>query len=269
MPKEDTLKKLLSVLDTDGLTRQEFLDNFKFVLDYIRKIEQKNIKDLDKMQKTLNTASNNLQNSNSNEFNSLKGEVNQSMKNLLLETRNELNNKVVDIDKRLAKIKDGKDADEEKIVNEIINKFKIPTIEELKDDLPKMGTQVRDSLELLKGDERLEFKAIKGLEKKIKEIEKKTKGLQQGMSGIYQQGGSSSGGKTVKALDLSSQLNGSKRSFDIPTVWRVISVHLTSSPTVMREGIDYTWTPNNITLTSEVSNISLSSGQTLLITVAI
>lgn len=53
---------------------------------------------------------------------------------------------------------DGKDADETLIIDKI----------EL--DLPKLGTSVRDGLELLRGDERLDSSAIKGLGQRFKKL---------------------------------------------------------------------------------------------------
>ena len=43
----------------------------------------------------------------------------------------------------------------------------IPTIEKIEQDIPKLGNAIRDSLELLQGDERLSKTAIKGLEKVV------------------------------------------------------------------------------------------------------
>jgi len=40
----------------------------------------------------------------------------------------------------------------------------IPTIEQIELDIPKLGEPIRDSLELLQGDERLDIDAIKGLD---------------------------------------------------------------------------------------------------------
>jgi len=45
----------------------------------------------------------------------------------------------------------------------------IPTIEQIEQDLPKLGEPIRDSLELLKDDERLNASAIKGLGKMHKD----------------------------------------------------------------------------------------------------
>ncbi len=64
--------------------------------------------------------------------------------------------------------RDGKDADEIKIL-EMLEK-KIPTIEEWQANIPANGKAIRDSLELLQGDERLEMSAIKDLKELLEEI---------------------------------------------------------------------------------------------------
>jgi len=46
-------------------------------------------------------------------------------------------------------------------------------IKDIKKDLPKLGDEIKNGLELLQGDERLDAKAIKGLKKEFKEWSKK------------------------------------------------------------------------------------------------
>ena len=71
---------------------------------------------------------------------------------------------------------DGKDADEATIIslasNRALEALKplIPTIEAIEEDLPKLGASVRDSLELLKGDDRLKIEAIKDLKEELEKI---------------------------------------------------------------------------------------------------
>jgi hypothetical protein len=64
---------------------------------------------------------------------------------------------------------------------------KIPKIEEIEDDLPKLGKEIRNGLELLQGKERLDVSAIKGLTELLKKVEKrktdtKTLGAQTGFN---------------------------------------------------------------------------------------
>ena len=141
----------------------------------------------------------------------------------------------------------------------------ISIIATIENDLPKLGERIRDGLELLEDEDKLSIKAIKDLEDKLKNLEKKIK---MGGQMIYAGGGSGSGGRIVKALDLSAELNGSTRVFNTQAFWRPISVHLSSFPNILRETTDFTWTPTSLTLTSEVSDIAISAGQTLIFVIA-
>jgi hypothetical protein len=95
--------------------------------------------------------------------------------------------------------KDGKDAvvDVENIALEAstiaLEKIKpsIPTIEQIELDIPKLGQPIRDSLELLQGNERLNIDAIKGLEDydEISKLARQPKEVKN-----YYSGGGSSGG---------------------------------------------------------------------------
>lgn len=119
--------------------------------------------------------------------------------------------------------------------------------------------EIRDSLELLKDEDRLDASAIKNLEKLIKKLvgDQKT---------VYVDGGSSGGGRIVKSYDLSPLLNGVAKTFTLPVFWRVISVHSSSSPLVFRENTDYTTANLSITFTSEIDETTtLASGQTITI----
>ena len=52
----------------------------------------------------------------------------------------------------------------------------IPTIEQIEADLPKLGERIRDGLEVLQGDERLDASAVKGLPEFQKETTKQISG---------------------------------------------------------------------------------------------
>jgi len=52
----------------------------------------------------------------------------------------------------------------------------IPTIEQVENDLPKLGERIRDGLEVLQGDERLDASAVKGLPEFQKETTRQISG---------------------------------------------------------------------------------------------
>ncbi len=136
----------------------------------------------------------------------------------------------------------GKDADEEAIVKKI------------EADLPKLGEPVRDSLELLQGENRLDKKAVKGieeLEKKIEEVASRPTRNITGMKKI----------PIVKRVNLTSQVDGSTRTFTLPrdTV-AILGLFGTQFPITFDEA-DWTFAGNTITLATPIG--TPQSGQTL------
>ncbi len=77
------------------------------------------------------------------------------------------------------------------------------------------------------------------------------------------------GRDVFKDIDLSSQLDGSTKTFNIMAVWNILNVSLSSYPYgALRKGIDYTWTPTSITFTDEIdASTQLSTGQKCILTV--
>ena len=145
---------------------------------------------------------------------------------------------------------DGKPADEEKI------------IEKIEKDIPKLGEPIRDALELLKGDERLDKSAIKDLKEELERIERvaNTKKVI---------GGGSLSANMVQYVDLSSQLNGSTKTFYLEGDHQGIVAALGSSaPYVFRPTVDYTESGPNIVFDAAVdATISLAAGQSLIVLV--
>lgn|SRR3990167_659323 len=148
----------------------------------------------------------------------------------------------------------GKDADEGKIVNEVLSRIPIP--KNGIDGSPDTPEQVRDKLETLEGDDRLDKKAIKGLEEQIDElrslISSRPSGTMRGMRKI----------PIIKRYNLSSQCDGVTKSFTLPhgTV-DVVGVWGTQFPITFNPLTDWTFSGRTLTLTDEVS--APATGQTL------
>ena len=139
------------------------------------------------------------------------------------------------------------------------------SLEEIEAGLPMLGEQIRDSLELLNGNERLKIDAIKDLREELEEI-KKVKTSTGNL--VYVGGGSSGGGRIVKSYDISGSLNGVLKTFSLPAFWRVISIHSSSFPNAFRVTTDYTTdaAASTITFTSAITaGTTLAAGQTIII----
>lgn len=147
-------------------------------------------------------------------------------------------------------VKDGKPADEEKIV------------EKIEKDIPKLGEPIRDALELLKGDDRLDESAIRNLKEKLEKIERVANSKK-----VI--GGGSLSANMVQYVDLSSQLNGSTKTFYLEGDHQGIVAALGSSaPYVFRPTVDYTESGPNIVFDAAVdATISLAAGQSLIVLV--
>lgn len=135
----------------------------------------------------------------------------------------------------------------EKLV-EIENK--IPTIKE------ETPIETRDKLEKLRGDERLDKSAIKGIDEEVKRLDKKIDDKPTGRMGGMRKV------PIIKRYNLSSQVDGVTKTFTLPkdTV-DIVGVFGTQFPINFNAGTDWTFAGGVLTLTSEVS--APESGQTL------
>lgn len=156
--------------------------------------------------------------------------------------------------------KDGKNGtngispDKNEIVREVV--ALVPSSSDGKDGRdgsPDTPEQVRDKLQSLNGNDRLDKSAIKGLDDELRSI--RTVVSSRG-------GGSRTAG--VAIYDLSSQLNGVLKTFTIPKHKSVGLVSGSASPWIYRPTTDYTLNGNQITFTSQIIAAgSLASDQTL------
>jgi hypothetical protein len=91
-----------------------------------------------------------------------------------------------DMEVMMSEVKDGADADEEKVIEEVINRIKIdPTV------VTMSAEEVRDKIASLKDEDRLDKSAIKGLEKVLqqKDLDYAVATLQQQTSFLINKGG--------------------------------------------------------------------------------
>lgn len=154
----------------------------------------------------------------------------------------------------ISQIKDGATPTKEELIA-LITPLIPPAIPG-KDGSPDSPEQVRDKLETLQGEERLDASAIKNLPEMIKAVETPR--------AIFGPGKT----KIVK-INLSSLLNGSTKTFFLGTHYGIVDVNSSSAPFgAFIEGTDYNESGKNIVFTSNVDeSISLASGQSLIVKV--
>lgn len=129
-------------------------------------------------------------------------------------------------------------------------------------DTPEQIVQKINSLPIDDDDLKIDSIHVKGFER-IDKIEKDLVTI-----GQRPNAGSGITGKDfIRPIDISSQLDGIKKTFNIQAIYYPISVSLSSYPYAsLRAGIDYTWTPTSITFTSEIdAETQLASGQKCII----
>lgn len=267
LPKkqQDTLNFLVQFkkfFQEDVISRSDFQ---KVILLLQSLVVNSETKLVDRINKLLNSVTEqNKETSNSlnkktgtliDDFNAIKSKVNDFLNKIdsKFESQKEL------IQTKLSSLQNGKDADNDFII-ETLRKF-VPTEESVAIEITKSGERVRDSLELLVGEERLDKSAIKGLDEELVKIKQSISTPLNNPTGFV-------GRDIFKDIDISSQLDGVTKTFNIPAVYNIISVHTSSFPHALRKNIDFTYTGTTITFTDEIdAPTTLASGQTIVLTV--
>lgn len=169
------LIRLLAAMDENLLTRQEFVNQFKRVLKVFQKLKtqlETNLsqkvdtdtktekEQLKKLQQEFSQVIAKAQKDSDSTFSGLKKRTFEMVASLFAKSQveekvDEINKKIQEADSKLLQLRDGKDADEEKVTIEA-SKLALKAI---KEDI----VFVRDALENLKGKERLRASAISNL----------------------------------------------------------------------------------------------------------
>lgn len=256
--KKQQLQKMLATLDPDRLTKEEFVDAFEKAVEMWLALKKDLINEI-----TTEAEKSRKQSSDENTTTrtSLEQSVDRKLNTFLTEASQKLNKALRESDlavnfmrDKVRELRDGVDADERRVAEMVLEMIELP---EQKEITPE---EVRDMLETLEGDERLDIDAIRGL----RELLEKTEKLAQ--SAATRVIASPRG--QVKALDLNDYgpLDGVTKTFNLPNMWRLISVHSSSFPHSFVENTDYTWTPTSITFTDEIdADSTLAAGQTVTI----
>jgi len=240
------LEQLLKVID-EGITKEEFVKAFENVVNLVLKIEKRNTEAVDLLEKTYSNLLEKIKNDHTSSLSDLKKQVDnvfvgKQLERILAEHKD----KMGAVDSKIMSVKDGKKGEKGD---------KGDKGDRGRDGSPDNAGQIRDKLEILKEDDRLDKNAVKGLED-YEEVVKSSKQKQ-----IFSIGGGSR--NAVEFTDLSSQLNGVLKTFYVPKR-RFIALFGTQFPVIYRPDIDYTGSgTGTLTLTSEVS--APASGQTLIL----
>ena len=184
-PREKQFKAMLELLGT-SMTREEFLSAFKEVVAYVKSIDIKTENSIHNEFKTISesvkTAVSRMENENkgniTSELETTKIELENSMNKMLLEHEAMMSEATSKIDsmKNGENGKDGQGVDEQAIVQQIISLMPIP-----EEETPE---EIRDMLETLEGNDRLDISAIKGVDE-LKDQMKVTQTVTGGARGVF------------------------------------------------------------------------------------
>lgn len=241
--KQELLKSILTMVDK-SVTKEEFLKAYKTLVEFVVKIEKKNGEEMDAMWKKLEKSISENEKSSETFFNDLKKEM--------LSIIPELKDGYTPIKgKDYFDGENGKDADEEKITSEILERMSevLVSLE---------ANEIRNKLETLQGENRLDVSAIKGIEEKLNELDAKITNVK-GMRGMRKI-------PIVKRYRLTDQCNGVLKAFTLPAdTVDVLGVFGSQFPInydpYNSSGGDWTFAGRTLTLGSGVS--APETGQTL------
>ena len=226
------------------LTKKDFVEALKIVFQWLNKLDLNQGESLKLLQDSYGEFIGKFKNDFDTGLNDLKGKVDSVFVGErvgAIEKRSE--DLIAKIIQKMSLIKDGKTPTGDELVALI--KPLIP--------LPLKG---------LKGDS-ADSKEVGDLQKRVKNLETEIKTLRRRPIG----GGGPVGRDWIKDIDISDQLNGVKKTFDIQGVWNIISVHCSAWPYALRKTVDFTYTKTSITFTSEINAESvLKAGQTVVLT---
>lgn len=161
--EDSKLQKLgeLIKLVNESISRQEFIDSFKAVHDFVKRIEDKNDKEFGDIKNQFIALSELVKNDTTSEVESLKDKLTSLVNTHLVSVTKDLEQKLSEVDSKLLEIrngedgKDGESVDKEEVILDVLKRIPEPPID--------TAESIANKLETLKGDDRLDASAIKNL----------------------------------------------------------------------------------------------------------
>ena len=173
--------KLVEASDGERITKSEVLEILRSIAEPIIKAREDVLNAVSKLEEAHSGSVSKLKDGHSSSLSDVKAEVKKQLDNLV----SKIQNKGLEIDKKLGELRDGKDADEKKMVQDVLAQIKMPEIKEvILDD----AFEIRNKLETLPEDERPIW--VKELQEQIDKLNK----------GLRLSGGS--GGFNYNSLDI-------------------------------------------------------------------
>jgi len=244
MAKELNLKQnLLVEMLQESLTKSEFEALAIKLVKHIKKVDDRTLKSVEQIATQVKNMFDGHKENSNKDFDGHKNESISLIGSRLDRIIKEHNDRMKVVSDKIESVRDGKDADEEMIVNEVLGKIKFPEMPNIKEELSKMGEPIADALESLEGEERLDVKAIKGLKELFKEWKSENKlgggtgGLRPSPSGVETPAGTLNGTNKAFTVTFTPQfitLNGqalySGNGYTLTSASGVLTVTLDAAP---------------------------------------
>lgn len=239
--KQETIEQLIKTAKElqDTVTATEFITAFKKVMEFVKKIENKNIQEIEQLKTLTTNLGNKLKQDSDLTLSDVKAEVSQQIGKALKEQEVGMNF----IKDKVRNLRDGKDADETKIVQDVLSQIKLPEQKEIILDTPE---QLRDKLETLEKEERLDMEAVRGLKEALDKAAATNK-----VSGLF-------GTRRVYQPyrdNFTSQTDGATKTFYLsrePLKTDTIMVFGTDFPIILDPATDFTVSGKALTLTDAI-----------------
>ena len=145
---EEKLKKLIGKMEEEELTKAEFKKAFNAVINYVKKIETQNKTEMMKIMNRIEKAAKDLKGGNESSTAELTKKIDQLTTKKLGDVDSTLKRALEAVSLRLSQVRDGKDADEEKVSQSVLERVLEPAVEKIVEEMPE---GVRDALESLQG----------------------------------------------------------------------------------------------------------------------
>lgn len=233
----DKLAKLFDILSKESVDKAEFLAAFQKVVDLVMKVSKQNSDSRQALETAIGKAKADLESE-------ITKNADLASSKAVSELRPTIETLIAQAEEKFAAV----DAQAEKLSN-----IKAP-----EPTPPDSAEDIRNKLELLEGDERLDQSAIKGLKEDMA-------ALKDVIGRVADRAGRviSPPNNAVQFADLSSQCDGVTTKFTVPRHRFIVGLQSTQFPNIFRPGVDFTTANTTLSLvTSQVA--APQAGQTLM-----
>ena len=173
--KAKKFEQIITLL-SDSLTKTDFEKNFRILIDFVKKLKEMTAQELQSIKIMLSSATAKIESDQTSEMADMKKEMMMMCEDGLNKVMLEKEAMTAEMDKKMSEMSEAM-PDESVIAKQASDlaitaiKPLIPDKVVLEEKIPKLGAYVRDSLEKLEGDDRLDKSAIKGLDEEFKRLE--------------------------------------------------------------------------------------------------